>query len=73
VQVLLTETDGQDAVVLGMGRAGQADGAQSDREQPDREQPDREQPDVGQSNPALTDAAGRGDKPGDNIPTQAAR
>jgi pyrimidine operon attenuation protein / uracil phosphoribosyltransferase len=58
VQVLLTETDGQEAVLLGMSRAGQADAAQ---------------PDKAQSDAAELDTAGRGDTPGDNIPTQAAR
>ena len=37
VQVMLTETDGQDGVVLGTGSAGQVGAAQSDGEQPDRE------------------------------------
>jgi pyrimidine operon attenuation protein / uracil phosphoribosyltransferase len=58
VQVLLTETDGQEAVLLGMSRAGQADAAQ---------------PDKTQSDAAQLETAGRGDTPGDNIPTQAAR
>jgi pyrimidine operon attenuation protein / uracil phosphoribosyltransferase len=78
VQVLLTETDGQDGVVLGMGRAGQADAARQDREQSDREQSDkgpsgRAQSNAAQPNPVRADAPGRGDTPGDGIPTQAAR
>jgi pyrimidine operon attenuation protein / uracil phosphoribosyltransferase len=83
VQVLLTETDAQDAVVLGMGRAGQADAAQSDTAQsanarpnnaePNKPQPNKPQPDKPQSARPQADAAGRGDTPGDTIPTQAAR
>ena len=68
VQVLLTETDGQDGVVLGTGRAGQADAAQSDREQSGKAQPNAAQP-----NPARAEPPGGGDTPGDSIPTQAAR
>jgi len=78
VQVLLTETDGQDGVVLGMGRAGQADAARQDRELSDREQSDkgpsgRAQSNAAQPNPVRADAPGRGDTPGDGIPTQAVR
>jgi pyrimidine operon attenuation protein / uracil phosphoribosyltransferase len=73
VQVLLTETDGQDGVVLGMGRASQADAAQSDREQLDKEQSSRAQSNAAQPDPVRADAPGRGDTPGDGIPTQAAR
>jgi pyrimidine operon attenuation protein / uracil phosphoribosyltransferase len=68
VQVLLTETDGQDAVVLGMGRAGQADAAQSHTAQSANARPNNAQP-----NEPRADTAGRGDTPGDTIPTQAAR
>jgi pyrimidine operon attenuation protein / uracil phosphoribosyltransferase len=68
VQVLLAETDGQDAVVLGMGRAAQSDRAQSDRAHSDRA-PSYE----AQSSAAQSDGAGPGDTPGDSIPTQAAR
>ena len=73
VQVMLTETDGQDGVVLGMGRASQADAAQSDREQLDKEQSSRAQSNAAQPDPVRADAPGRGDTPGDGIPTQAAR
>jgi len=73
VQVLLTETDGQEGVVLGTDRAGQAGAEQPDGEQPDREQPGGTQSNAAQPNPVRADAPGRGDTPGDGIPTQAAR
>jgi len=71
VQVLLTETDGQDAVVLGMGRAGPP-GAQSDTEQPASEQSGKAKSNAAQPSPAQA-AAGHSDTPGDGIPTGAAR
>jgi pyrimidine operon attenuation protein/uracil phosphoribosyltransferase len=63
VQVLLTETDGQDAVVLGTGRATQPDGAQSNRTRSNAAQP----------NPPRAGASGPGSTPGDGNPTEAAR
>ena len=58
VQVLLTETDGQDAVVLGTGRATE---------------PGAGQPKAGRLKPARAGASGRGGTPGDGMPTEAAR
>jgi len=68
VQVLLTETDGQDAVVLGMGRAIQPDAAQ-----PTTAQPTTAQPSAARSNPLRAGASGPGGTPGDGFPTEAAR
>ena len=72
VQVLLTETDGQDAVVLGTGRAAASNEAQADRAQADRAQADRAQADRALSSPPR-EAPRPGGTPGDGIPTQAAR
>ena len=63
VQVLLTETDGLDAVVLGSGPATQPDAAPLRATQSDATPSDATQ----------SGAAGADDTPGDNIPTQAAR
>jgi pyrimidine operon attenuation protein/uracil phosphoribosyltransferase len=68
VQVLLTETDGQDAVVLGMGRATQPEAAQ-----PNTAQPSTAQPSAARSNPLRAGASGPGGTPGDGFPTEAAR
>jgi pyrimidine operon attenuation protein/uracil phosphoribosyltransferase len=68
VQVLLTETDGQDAVVLGMGPAGRSDAAQANAAETN---PARAK--QAQANPARVDAADHGDAPGDGISTQVAR
>jgi pyrimidine operon attenuation protein / uracil phosphoribosyltransferase len=83
VQVLLTETDGQDAVVLGTGPEARLDAARPDAARPDAARPDAAQSDAArpdaaqlnttQSNAAQSDAAGADDTPGGNIPTQAAR
>ena len=78
VQVLLTETDGQDAVVLGMGREAQSEAAQSEAAQwvaaqSSEGQSNPAQSNPAQSNPSRADAPGPGDTPGDGIPTRAAR
>jgi pyrimidine operon attenuation protein / uracil phosphoribosyltransferase len=78
VQVLLTEADGQDAVVLGMGRVGHADAAQSNTAQSNTAQSSEARSTEARSakaasNAAQFGAAGRGDTPGDTVPTQAAR
>ncbi|HUC23180.1 MAG TPA: bifunctional pyr operon transcriptional regulator/uracil phosphoribosyltransferase PyrR [Streptosporangiaceae bacterium] len=58
VQVLLTETDGQDAVVIGTGRPAVSNKARSNPAQP---------------KPPGADAPGAGGTPGDGIPTRATR
>jgi pyrimidine operon attenuation protein/uracil phosphoribosyltransferase len=63
VQVLLTETDGQDAVVLGMGPAIQ----------PGADPMNLAQPNAARSNPPRPGASGPGGVPGDGMPTEAAR
>jgi pyrimidine operon attenuation protein / uracil phosphoribosyltransferase len=63
VQVLLTETDGQDAVVLGNGRAIE----------PDAAQPNAGQSSPPRANPPQARASGPGSTPGDGMPTEAAR
>jgi pyrimidine operon attenuation protein/uracil phosphoribosyltransferase len=68
VQVLLTETDGQDAVVLGTGRAARSEAAQWAAAQSSDGQLN-----PAQSNPPRADAPGPGDTPGNGIATQAAR
>jgi pyrimidine operon attenuation protein/uracil phosphoribosyltransferase len=78
VQVLLTETDGQDAVVLGMGRAIQPDAAQPNAAQasPPRATPPQASPPQAsppQASPPQARAAGPGGTPGDGFPQEAAR
>jgi len=83
VQVLLTETDGQDAVLLGTGQEGLADAAQADAAQADAAHADaghaeaaqsnKGQPKKAQSTAARAEAPRTGDTPGDGIPTRAAR
>jgi pyrimidine operon attenuation protein/uracil phosphoribosyltransferase len=73
VQVLLTETDGQDAVVLGNGRAIEPDAAQPNAGQlsPPRASPPRASPP--QASPPQAGASGPGSTPGDGMTTEAAR
>jgi pyrimidine operon attenuation protein / uracil phosphoribosyltransferase len=73
VQVLLTETDGQDAVVLGNGRAIEPDAAQPNARQsiPPRASPPRANPP--QANPPQAGASVPGSTPGDGMTTEAAR
>src|SRR5215469_3013214 len=80
VQVLLTETDGQDAVLLGTGQASRADGARADGAHADAAHADAAQskekrPHKAQSNKAEStavraEAHGAGDTPGDGTLTQ---
>ena len=83
VQVLLTETDGQDAVVLGTGRTAGSNKAQANRAHANPVQPNPplsgpplsgpplSNPPL--SNPPRAEAPGPGGTPGDGIPTEAAR
>jgi pyrimidine operon attenuation protein / uracil phosphoribosyltransferase len=78
VQVLLTETDGQDAVLLGTDREARLDATQPtatrlNATQPDAAQSNATRSNPARSNPARADAAGADDTPGGNIPTRAAR